>query len=73
MVRYEIDNYPIKICYGHDQVTGFFLSVYDARLKWNADASKEVNDVTEKVGVRDGGGSYFDLHTGHGGFGFKVP
>jgi len=54
-------------------VTGFFLSVYDARLKWNADASKEVNDVTEKVGVCDGGGSYFDLHTGHGGFGFKVP
>ena len=72
MVRFEINNDPIRIAYGHDELTGFFLSVCDDRLKWNVDAGKEVNEVSEKVGIKDGGGSYFDLHTGPSGFGFKV-
>jgi hypothetical protein len=34
--------------------------------------SDPVNHVTESIGVGDGGGSYFDLHTGAHGFGIKV-
>ena len=53
-------------------MTGIFLSVSDSRLEDDENASPEVNDVTLKVGVGDGGGSYFDLHTGTHGFGQKV-
>ena len=31
-----------------------------------------MNRVTESIGVCDGGGSYFDLHTGSNGFGINV-
>jgi hypothetical protein len=73
MTRFEFENGPhIKIAYGSDHVIGVFLSVSDDRLEYDDKASDEVNGITEKVGVKDGGGSYFDLHTGQNGFGFRV-
>ena len=51
---------------------GVFLSVYDERLKFDANSSSDVNAVTEKIGRKDGGGCYFDLHTGPNRDGFKV-
>ena len=72
MVRFEIEGDPIKIAYGADPISGVFLSVYDKRLKYDSNASDAVNAVTESIGVKDGGGSYFDLHTGSTGFRIKV-
>lgn len=72
MVRYEIPGSPISVGYGYDHCNGVFLSVFDSRLKYDKHATDEVNAVTESIGVRDGGGSYFDLHTGENGFGLKV-
>ena len=71
-MRREIPGDPISIAYGYDELTGVFLAVVDRRLKFDCESSDEVNTVTESIGVRDGGGSYFDLHTGQVGFGQKV-
>jgi hypothetical protein len=71
--RFEFENSPhIKVAYGSDSVNGVFLSVFDDRLEYDDKASDEVNAITEKVGVKDGGGSYFDLHTRENGYGFQV-
>ena len=75
MPRFEIKSSPISIAYGYDDIfvqCDYFLHVFDERLEWDKTASKEVNKITEMVGVQDGGGSYFHLHTGQIGFGFKV-
>ena len=72
MVRYELKGSPISVAYGSDEISGVFLSVYDDRLANSETAGDEVNAITEKIGVGDGGGSYFDLHTGTSGFGHKV-
>jgi hypothetical protein len=74
MPRFETEGDPICIAYGVDEQIscGVFLSVYDRRLEWQENASKEVNHIAESIGVGDGGGSYFDLHTGQRGFGAKV-
>ncbi|KAK0497844.1 hypothetical protein EDD18DRAFT_1159725 [Armillaria luteobubalina] len=71
MTRYTIEQGNIEIAYGSDKATGYFLAVVDKRLMWEKNASKAVNGIVEKV---DGGGngSYFDLHTGLGGFGSRV-
>jgi len=66
-MRVEIPGDPISV--GRPRV---FLSVFDSRLKYNPNYSDEVNRVTESIGVCDGGGSYFNLHTGSNGFGIKV-
>ena len=73
MVRYELNikGTPISIAYGFDEFVGISLSVFDSRLETNVNASKEVNRACESIGVQDGGGGYFDLHTIHG-FGMKV-
>ena len=68
MVRYIIKQGPITVAYGTDEVSGVFLSVSDSRLEYDSEASDKVNDVTSEVGtVNDGGGSYFDIHTGKTG------
>lgn len=72
MVRYVVEGSPISVAYGRDNLSGVFLDVTDERLEWKDDASKAVNEVTEKIGVRDGGGSYFNLHTGPIGYGQRV-
>lgn len=74
MPRFTIEGSPISVAYGFDEewICGVFLAVTDSRLEWKEDASKEVNEVTESIGIKDGGGSYFDLHTGLNGFGKRV-
>ncbi|GBE78626.1 hypothetical protein BKA93DRAFT_203494 [Sparassis latifolia] len=71
MGRHVIEQGAIEIAYGTDHATGYFLSVVDARLAWSEDATDAVNAVAEGL-CAHGGGSYFDLHTGPGGFGRKV-
>lgn len=75
MVRYTIDGTPIHIAYGYDHMTGTFLSVYDDRLKYDVNASDEINNVFEKCGVsglESGDGAFLDFHTGSFGMGIKV-
>jgi hypothetical protein len=72
MTRHELVDGHISVTYGCDHVTGFFLSIEDRRLRYESSADKAVNDVTESIGIKDGSGSYFDLHTGPAGFGIKV-
>lgn len=71
-MRQVIDQGPIEIAYGKDRATGIFLSVYDKRLEYFPGATAEVNKVCKEHGIKTGEGAYFDLHTGHGGFGSKV-
>lgn len=70
--KFEIKDGSITVTYGRYHITGVFLSVCDSRLMWTRGASDKVNAVAEKVGSGDGGGSYFDLHTGEIGFGHKA-
>ncbi|KAG4071689.1 hypothetical protein HA402_011843 [Bradysia odoriphaga] len=75
MVRYTIEGSPISIAYGYDHITGVFLSVVDDRLKYNSDASAEVNSVFDnckQIGLQTGEGAYLDMHTGATGFGIKT-
>lgn len=75
MPRFTIDGDPISVAFGYEDDPGLanvFLSVDDKRLEYDGDASEAVNAVTQKVGVGDGGGSYFNLHTGRFGFGIQV-
>lgn len=76
MVRYTIEGSPIHIAYGYDKMTGVFLSVYDDRLKYDPNASDEINNFLENSspvsGLMSGDGSYFDLHTGQFGLGMKA-
>lgn len=73
MGRYTINQGDIKISYGYDQpLNGYFLSVIDQRLKWQPDASDDVNKICESVHT-SGEGVIFDLNTyAMGGFGYKV-
>ncbi|KAF9185269.1 hypothetical protein BGZ51_002744 [Haplosporangium sp. Z 767] len=73
MVRYEKDEGDINIAWGYDEPQcGYFLTVVDRRLEWQAEASKDVNQICEEVSL-SGGGSYFNLNTySIGGFGFRV-
>lgn len=72
MVRYTIEQGPITVNYGTDTVSNVFLAVTDSRLHYDENATKQVNNVTSQVGIKDGGGSYFDIHTGKDGFGERV-
>jgi hypothetical protein len=65
---------PIHLAYGFSfPLPGVFLSVSDRRLKYETSATKGGNAVSEAIGLQDGGGSYFDIHTGKvGGFGIQV-
>ena len=75
MVRYKIETEgsPISIAYGLDEYHGFFLSVYDARLEYQAkESNDEVNKIALSVGLGEGDGSYFELHTEPRGFGNRV-
>lgn len=75
MVRYTIDGSPINIAYGYESATGVFLTVYDNRLKFNADAPAEVNSVfdnSNQSGLQSGDGAYVELRTGESGAGIKT-
>ena len=70
--RHEYRIGYFTVFYGYDRMNGYFFSVSDSRLEWREGESKEVNKITGMIGVGDGGGSYFDLHTGKRGFGFEA-
>jgi hypothetical protein len=71
--RLTVVDGQINVAYGFNRDFGVFLAVTDKRLHYDPTASPGVNAVTEQTGtVKDGGGSYVDLHTGRGGFGLKV-
>ena len=69
-MRYEINEWPISIAYGFDELlpSGMFLSVCDERLEWDEYGSGEVNAIAELCG----GGYFFQAHTGQNGLGRKV-
>jgi hypothetical protein len=62
MVQYKIDDGPIQVIYGSDEMIGVFLTVIDRRLKWKREASEEANKVVEGIS-EDGGGHYLSLTT----------
>jgi len=71
--RLTVADGHITVSYGFDPASGVFLAVTDKRLHYDPTASPRVNAVTEQTGtVKDGGGSYVDLHTSVKGFGLKV-
>jgi len=74
MVRFEIEEGLIHIVYGINDGTGFFLSVSDIRLRRLQEDTEEVKKVFENSSdsLKEGDGSYFDLHTGDNGLGHKV-
>eukprot|EP00971_Amphidinium_carterae_P038190 750610-Amphidinium_carterae.1 len=75
MPRFTIDGDPISVAFGYEDDPGLanvFLTVCDSRLQYKLDASEAVNSVTEQLFGGDGGGAYFELHTGRRGFGIKV-
>jgi hypothetical protein len=73
MTRLELsNNTPIRVVYGHDHATGSFISVYDDRLMWKPENDEAYNTLCKSLYIGDGGGNYFDAHTGLGGFGRKV-
>ena len=78
MTRFTVNEHnsksPIWIAYGSDQITGVFLSVSDKRLEFSEKHSEtdQVNTVAMSIGAQDGGGSYFDMHTGSTGYGHQV-
>ena len=74
-MRYTIPGDLISIAYGDQELGGpksVFLSVTDKRLEWNDKNTKQVNKVTESIGIQDGSGSYLNLYTGQYGIGVKV-
>ncbi|KAE9409148.1 hypothetical protein BT96DRAFT_984884 [Gymnopus androsaceus JB14] len=73
MGRTKINQGPISIAYGSDQITGYFICVKDTRLEYSPNVPPGVDKVVELVEQKQGYGGYFDLHTGlQGGFGFQV-
>jgi hypothetical protein len=73
MTRLELpSNAHITVGYGYDEFSGFFISVYDDRLEWKPENDEAYNTLCQSLYIGDGGGSYFDAHTGIGGFGIKV-
>lgn len=72
MARFELQQRPLKVSYGRDKATGYFLQVMDARLMSQQDASDDVNAVTSSFFSGKGTRIYFDVNTGWIGFGRKV-
>ena len=54
----------MNVACGKDHVTGFFLQASDFCILYDSKAMDAVTNVTERVCHDDGGGAYFDLHTG---------
>jgi hypothetical protein len=73
MAQFQISS-PIVIRYGYDKLNGLFLQAEDARLQVKEEGSNEANKIAMEFSTSsaDGGGGYFDLHTGVNGFGLRV-
>jgi hypothetical protein len=71
MVRREYHQDNIRIAVGHDELTGYFISVYDKRLEVNVETNDDFDSVCYGVAM-DGTGCYLNAHTGSSGFGNRV-
>ncbi|KAJ5544141.1 hypothetical protein N7494_005420 [Penicillium frequentans] len=71
MVRHEYQEGSIRIAVGHDENTGYFISVYDKRLEVNVETHDDF-DVLRYDVARDGTGCYLNAHTGSHGFGKQI-
>ena len=73
MVRFEeVKVATLRVCYGWDKLSKFFLSIYDPRLEINGTDNQNLEAALMEVGPKDGGGCYLDYHTGEMGFGTKT-
>lgn len=71
MVQHEYHQDNIRIAVGHDESTGYFISVYDKRLKVNVETNDDFDSVCYGVAM-DGTGFYLNAHTGSIGFGKSI-
>jgi hypothetical protein len=71
MVRREYHQDNICIAVGHDEFTGYFISVYDKRLEVNDETNDDFDSVCYGVAM-DGTGCYLNAHTGSNGFGKRI-
>jgi len=71
MTRIDVQQGEIAIAYGHDVSNGYFLAVYDARLRRSEHNSDELNAVCEGASP-SGSGGYFFAYAGPIGFGTRV-
>jgi hypothetical protein len=68
MVRHEYVQGNIRVAVGHDEATGYFISVYDKRLEVNVETGDDFDDIRYGV-APDGTGCYLSAHTGTLGLG----
>ncbi|KAK6414287.1 hypothetical protein LTR95_017758, partial [Oleoguttula sp. CCFEE 5521] len=71
MSRQEITQGQIRVAFGHNDSTGFYISVYDSRLEVNEEDGT-VFDALRYAIAEDGTGAYVNAHTGLEGFGNHV-
>lgn len=71
MTRKEYSQGSIQIAFGYDSITGYFISVYDARLQVNKEDGTDFDDIRYAISP-DGSGAYLAAHTGSQGIGKRV-
>jgi hypothetical protein len=71
MFSHAITQGPITLTYGLDKITGYFLNVSDARLRYENNTEGENLRVIEVFDASQSG-LYFQIHTASIGFGQKV-
>jgi len=71
MPHFELSQGDLLVAFGHDHISGYFLSVYDLRLQYSADNTDELNTLGEQISP-DGSGCYLSVHTGSRGIGPRV-
>ncbi|KAI9834715.1 MAG: hypothetical protein M1826_000118 [Phylliscum demangeonii] len=71
MVRHEFSQGSIRIAFGLDHITGYFISVYDERLAINKAEGGDFDEIRKGISL-SGDGAYLNAHTGPVGFGKQV-
>jgi hypothetical protein len=71
MVRHEHHQGSIRIAFGHDETSGYFISVYDTRLEVNEETGDDFEEICYDISA-SGTGAYLTAHTGTIGFGKRV-
>lgn len=62
MTRKQIDQGHIRVALGHDDMTGFLISVYDTRLEVNEEFGSDFDDLRYAV-AQDGTDAYISAYT----------
>ena len=71
-ISFEIIEDNIKVTYGWNAESEYFLSVCDDNLKFDPDADSGSNEIAKLVDPKQGKGCYISLYTGTKGTGIKV-